>query len=68
MDKKWFNEIAVRHFIKGDTWKKLDFIYEGMLAHGIFHFFRKSCCFDSIKRVKNKGAIINNFLFNAGAY
>ena len=68
MDKKDFNEIAVIHPLTKNDWKKDDRVMGSVIAHEIFHFFQKSCCFDAIKKIKDNRKHINNTLYEASAF
>ena len=70
LDKKDFNNIFVKYPIpdNDNTWKKTPVVFDGMLAHEIFHFFQKSCCFDSLKGLRENEDKINIVAFESSAY
>ena len=70
LDKKDVNNIFVKYPIpdNDDTWKKIPVVVDGILAHEIFHFFKKSCCFDSFIKLREDGDKINGAVLEASAY
>ena len=70
MDKKDFNEVVVRYPPPNHTWIKGadEAIADGVLAHEIFHFFKKSCCFNTMAEVRKKKKMINGTYYEGSAY
>lgn len=72
MSDPFVHEVSVLDPLPNDnTWKKgwHDLVSESILAHEIFHFFQKNCCYYQIKKVqKDKDIAINNTLYEAAAY
>jgi len=70
LDKKGVNKVFVRYPIpeNDNTWRNTSAVVDGILAHEIFHFFKKSCCFDSLKELREVGDKINVIVLESSAY
>ncbi|MDE0120018.1 MAG: hypothetical protein OXM55_08445 [Bdellovibrionales bacterium] len=50
--------------LKNEFWIHNDELLESILAHEIFHYFKKSCCWDKIEKID----YMNMALFESSAY
>ena len=52
------NEIIVQWPAQTEYWYHTELWLDSVLAHEIFHYFTKSCCFEELKKVENLDASI----------